>query len=192
MPEGLGLALALVILALTLGAAVTRAPYTSEAAMAAMGAVVLLLLGAIGLSQAGDALDSLAPTVGFLAAPLLIADGARREGLFEAIGALMESRSRNSAARLLALVVVTASAVTALLGLDATAVLLTPIVLVTARRMRTDPRPHLYATGHLGELGVAAAADLEPDEPARVPRGAAFLQPLRGADVPGDTRRRRR
>ena len=149
MPEGVGLALALVILALTLGAAVTRAPYASEAAAAAAGAVALVVLGAISLSRAGDAINSLAPTVGFLAALLLIAEGARREGLFEAIGALMESRSRDSAARLLGLVVVIASAVTALLGLDATAVLLTPIVLVTARRMHADPRPHIYASGHL-------------------------------------------
>jgi arsenical pump membrane protein len=144
-----GLALALVILALTLGAAVTRAPYASEAAAAAAGALVLMALGAISLSRAGDAISSLAPTVGFLAALLLIAEGARREGLFEAIGALMESRSRDSAARLLGLVVAIASAVTALLGLDATAVLLTPIVLVTARRMHADPRPHIYASGHL-------------------------------------------
>ena len=42
-----------------------------------------------------------------------------------------------------------AAAVTALLGLDATAVLLTPIVLVTATRMRADPRPHAYAAGQL-------------------------------------------
>ena len=149
MSEGLGLALALLMLALTLGAAVTRAPYTSEAVAAVAGAVALVALGAIDPSRAGDALNSLAPTVGFLAALLLIADGARREGLFEAIGALMEGRSHDSASRLLALVVVIASAVTALLGLDATAVLLTPIVLVTARRMRADPRPHIYASGHL-------------------------------------------
>ena len=149
MPEAVGLTLALVALALTLGAAVTRAPYTSEALVALAAAVALVVLGAIGLSRAGDAINSLAPTVGFLAALLLIAEGARREGLFEAIGALAESRSHDSEARLLGLVVVIASAVTALLGLDATAVLLTPIVLVTARRMRADPRPHIYASGHL-------------------------------------------
>jgi arsenical pump membrane protein len=39
--------------------------------------------------------------------------------------------------------------VTVLFGLDATAVLLTPVVLLTAARSRADPRPHAYATGHL-------------------------------------------
>jgi arsenical pump membrane protein len=149
MPEALGLALALAILALTLGAAVAGARYASEAAAAAAGAVVLVALGAIGPGRAGDALNSLAPTIGFLAALLLIADGASREGLFVAIGALMARRAGGRPARLLVLVVATATAVTALLGLDATAVLLTPIVLVTATRMRTDPRPHAYAAGHL-------------------------------------------
>jgi arsenical pump membrane protein len=149
VPEALGLALALAILALTLAAAVAGARYAAEAAVAVAGAVALVALGAIGTARASDALNSLAPTVGFLAALLLIADGASREGLFTAIGALMAGRAGGSPPRLLVLVVVIATAVTALLGLDATAVLLTPIVLVTARRMRTDPRPHAYAAGHL-------------------------------------------
>jgi arsenical pump membrane protein len=149
VPEGLGLALALAILALTLGAAVAGARLASEAVVAVAGALALLALGAIGLARAGDALNSLAPTVGFLAALLVIADGARREGLFAAIGASMAIRSGGAPARLLGIVVLVATAVTALLGLDATAVLLTPIVLATAARMRTDPRPHAYATGHL-------------------------------------------
>jgi arsenical pump membrane protein len=149
MPEALGLTLALAILALALAAAVTRAPYLAEPAVAGAGAALLVALGAIGLSRAGHAIDSLAPTVGFLAALLAIADGARREGLFEAIGALIERRARDGGPGLLALVVVIASTVTVLLGLDATAVLLTPIVAVTARRMRADPRPHVYASGHL-------------------------------------------
>ena len=149
MPEGVGLALSLAILAATLGAAVSRGRYPYEAAAAALGALLLVAFGAIGLSRAGDALDSLAPTVGFLAALLLIAEGCRREGLFDAIGALMARRSGGSPPRLLASVVVVATVVTALLGLDATAVLLTPIVFVTATRMRTDPRPHVFASGHL-------------------------------------------
>jgi arsenical pump membrane protein len=93
VPEGVGLALSLAILAATLGAAVSRGRYPYEAAAAALGALLLVVVGAIGLSRAGDALDSLAPTVGFLAALLLIAEGCRREGLFEAIGALMARRA---------------------------------------------------------------------------------------------------
>jgi arsenical pump membrane protein len=149
VPEGLGLALSLGLLAATLAAAASRAAYLSETVAASAGAVALVAAGALGLSAAGHALHELAPTVGFLAALLVIGDGARREGLFEALGELLARRSRGSPRRLLALVFAVATAVTALLGLDATAVLLTPIVFATATRLRLDPRPHVYASGHL-------------------------------------------
>ena len=47
------------------------------------------------------------------------------------------------------LVFATAAAVTAVLSLDATVVLLTPVVLATAARLRQPGRPHVYACGHL-------------------------------------------
>ncbi len=149
MPDGVALALALAVLAGTLTAAVTRPPYLSEAVAATAGAAVLVAVGALTLSQAGDALNDLAPTVGFLAALLLIADGCRREGLFEALGVVMARGSRGSPLRLLAFVFAVAAGVTAVLSLDATVVLLTPVVFATAARMRTSPKPHVYACSHL-------------------------------------------
>src|ERR1019366_1074159 len=64
-------------------------------------------------------------------------------------GAAIARGARGSARRLLPFVFVVAAGVTALPGLDATAVLLTPVVFATAARMRTSPRPHVYACGHL-------------------------------------------
>ena len=81
MTDGVALALALAVLAATLGMAVARPPCLSEAVVASLGAAVLVIVGAVGLSQAGVALRDLGPTVGFLAAMLLIAEGCRREGL---------------------------------------------------------------------------------------------------------------
>jgi arsenical pump membrane protein len=57
--------------------------------------------------------------------------------------------SRGSPQRLLALVFVVAVGVTALLSLDATVVLLTPVVFATAARVRTSPKPQVYACAHL-------------------------------------------
>ena len=51
--------------------------------------------------------------------------------------------------RLLAMVFVVASATTAILSLDATVVLLTPVVLATAGSLAVPARPHAYATAHL-------------------------------------------
>jgi arsenical pump membrane protein len=147
--DGLALALALVLLAATLGAAVARPPYLSEAVAASVGAAVLVIVGAVGLSGAGDALRDLGPTVGFLAAMLLIADGCRREGLFDAMGAMMARGARGSPQRLMAFVFAIAAGVTAVLSLDANVVLLTPVVFATAARMRTSAKPHVYACAHL-------------------------------------------
>ena len=149
MTEGFALALALLVLAATLGVAVARPPYLSEALAASVGAVLLVVVGAIGLTAAGDALRDLGPTVGFLAALLVIADGCRREGLFDAMGAVMARGSGGSPQRLLAFVFVIAAAITAVLSLDATIVLLTPVVFATAARMRTSTKPQVYACAHL-------------------------------------------
>jgi arsenical pump membrane protein len=147
--DGLALALALVVLAATLGVAVARPPYVSEAVVALAGAILVVVLGTVGFSPAVDALRNLGPTVGFLAAMLLIAEGCRRDGLFDAMGMLMARGAGGSPQRLLAFVFVIASVITAVLSLDANVVLLTPVVFATAARMRTSSRPHVYACAHL-------------------------------------------
>jgi arsenical pump membrane protein len=145
----LALILALIVLAATLAAAVLRPAHVPVGAPATVGALLLVIVGAISASRAGDAVRALIPTVAFLAALLLLAEGCRREGLFEAVGQIMSRRSRSDPRRLLGLVFVVASAITIVLGLDATVVLLTPVVIVTARRVRLDPKPHVYACAHL-------------------------------------------
>ena len=47
------------------------------------------------------------------------------------------------------MVFLAAAGTTAVLSLDATVVLLTPIVFATAARLRTNARPHVYACTHL-------------------------------------------
>ena len=143
------LVLSLVLLGLTLGAAVIRPPRVPEAGVATAGALLVVLTGSLSLSQAAAAVRELAPTVAFLAALLLIAEGCRREGLFAAIGDLIARHCGGRSRRLLALVFLVASLVTIVLGLDATVVLLPPIVIVTVRRLRADPRAPLYACTHL-------------------------------------------
>ena len=149
MPEALALVLALLALAGTLAAAVLHTRWPAETVVAAGAAAVLVAAGALSLSDARHAVADLGPTVGFLAALLVLAEGCRREGLFAAMGDLMADGSRGSPRRLLAMVFAIAAAVTAVLSLDATVVLLTPIVFATAARVRTSPKPHVYACSHL-------------------------------------------
>jgi arsenical pump membrane protein len=153
MPAGVALGLALIALMVALATAVARPPWLPEAIAAAGGAVALVLVGALSFSQARDAVGELAPTVGFLAALLVLADGCRREGLFDALGSLMAAGAHDVPRRLLAMTFVVAVAVTAVLSLDATVVLLTPVVFATAARLRTSPTPHVYACSHLANSG---------------------------------------
>jgi arsenical pump membrane protein len=149
LPDALALTLALIVLAGTLAAAVSQARWASEAAIAVLGAALLVALGALSPSQAWDALSDLAPTAAFLAALLVLADACRRAGLFDALGTWLAAGSQGSPSRLLGLVFAVAAVVTAVLSLDATVLLLTPVVLATALRLRTSPRPHVYASAHL-------------------------------------------
>jgi arsenical pump membrane protein len=142
-------AISLVALAASLTAAVARWRRAPDWLVAVGAAVVVVGVGALSVHGARTALGRLGPTVGFLAALLVLADGCRRAGLFDALGALMAFGSRGRPPRLLAMVFLVAAGTTAVLSLDATVVLLTPIVFATAARLATNPRPHVYACSHL-------------------------------------------
>jgi arsenical pump membrane protein len=61
----------------------------------------------------------------------------------------MAEWAKGSPSRLLTAVFALASLITAVLSLDATIVLLTPVVFATASRMGVRPKPHVYACTHL-------------------------------------------
>ncbi|MGH2873658.1 MAG: SLC13 family permease [Solirubrobacteraceae bacterium] len=142
-------AISLAVLAACLAAAVARPLWAPDWLVAAVGAGVVVAVGALSLHGARSALRSLGPTVGFLAALLVLAQGCHRAGVFDALGELMARGSGGRPRRLLGMVFAVAASTTAVLSLDATIVLLTPIVFATASRLRVGPRPHVYACSHL-------------------------------------------
>ena len=143
------LTLALVALAVVLGFAMVRPHRWPEAVVAVPAAGLLIGFGAISWHDAAAEVSRLLPVVGFLAAVLVLARLCDDEGLFRAAGAAMARSNSGSQRGLLATVFVIAAATTAILSLDATVVLLTPVVLATARALRVPARPHAYATAHL-------------------------------------------
>jgi arsenical pump membrane protein len=149
LPDLLALLLAAVLLAGTLAAAAVDSPRLPAAVVAVPGALLVVLLGAVSRADAAATVREVAPTVAFLVVVLLLAELADREGLFTWAAAITARQAASSATRLLTRVTVLAAVVTAVLSLDATVVLLTPVVVATAVRMRVPVRPHGYAVGHL-------------------------------------------
>ncbi len=119
-----------------------------EAVLAVPAAAVVVAAGAITPAGALAEARRLGPVIGFLAAVLVLAQLCDTEGLFRACGGWL-SAAAGQPRRLLAQVFAVAAVTTAVLSLDATVVLLTPVVFATTARLGVRPRPHVYACTHL-------------------------------------------
>ncbi len=144
---------AIVLLVLTIAVAVLRPRGLGESVVAVPAALVLVATNVVPLDAATQRLREIGPTVAFLAAILVFGHLCAQAGVFDYLGSLAARASHGSAPRLLALVVAIAAAVTAVLTLDATVVLLTPVVLATAARLGVSARPPAYACTRLANSG---------------------------------------
>ncbi len=141
--------LSVAMLVLVLAGAVVRPFGLPEAVIAVPAAALVVATGALSPAHALDEAERLGPVIGFLAAVLVLAQLCDDEGLFQACGAWMARTAAGRPRRLLGQVFLAASAITAVLSLDATVVLLTPVVFATAARLGARPKPHVYACTHL-------------------------------------------
>ena len=132
------------VCALTAAGVVLRPFGWPEAVWAVAGAVALVAGGLLptnaALKGVGEGLDVYL----FLVGMMLIAEVARREGLFDWLASVAVSLARGSATRLFALVYAVGVVVTVFLSNDATAVVLTPAVAAAARAAGVSPLPCLF------------------------------------------------
>ncbi|MFB9904210.1 SLC13 family permease [Allokutzneria oryzae] len=137
------------VLLVVLIVAVMRPRGLPEAVVAVPAAGLVLAVGAIPVPEAWSEVTRLAPVVGFLAAVLVLGRLCEEEGLFQYAGALVARVSAGQPRRLLLAVFAVAAVITVVLSLDATVVLLTPVVFATAARLGIRSKPHVYACAHL-------------------------------------------
>ncbi len=153
LSTGVAETVSVLMLLAALAAAVIRPWGWPEAVIAVPAAALVVITGAISPTRALDMMKRLGPVIGFLAAVLILAQLCQEEGLFRALGDWLARLARpgraRSSARLLAGVFAVASVVTAVLSLDATVVLLTPVVFAAAARAGARPKPYVYGCTHL-------------------------------------------
>lgn len=143
------LAAALGLLGLTLAVTIRRPHELPEAAVAVPAALLCVATGLLPFGAAEDQVRSIAPTLGFLAAVLVLARLCAAEGLFAWAGWVLASATRGRPTSLLRWVVGVGAAITTVLSLDATVVLFTPVVIATAAAAGLVVRPYLHATVHV-------------------------------------------
>ncbi|MFI8663013.1 SLC13 family permease [Rhodococcus qingshengii] len=141
--------LPILLVAAVLVFAIVRPRGLPEIVIAGPAAVIVLLTGVVTLDEAREELTSMAPTVVFLVAVLVLAHAADALGVFRWVSQILQQRSLADPHRLLIYVFGAAALTTAVLSLDATVVLLTPAVIAAARSIGASTRPHSYASAHL-------------------------------------------
>ncbi len=149
MPHALVDLLTLAALAALLAVAFWHPRPGVEVLAALVAAAVVLASGAVEPAGALDEVRLLLPVVAFLSAILVVSEVCAAEGLFTAVGATVARLGRDRPRRMLALTFAAAAVTTAVLSLDATVVLLTPVVAAAATGTATSSRPLVHACARL-------------------------------------------
>ena len=109
------------------------------------GALLLIVLRLIPLQLAGKAAAEGSDVYLFLIGMMLLSELARDHGVFDWLSSAALKGAHGSCARLFTLVYGVGTLVTIFMSNDATAVVLTPAILVAIRKAKVTPLPYLFA-----------------------------------------------
>jgi arsenical pump membrane protein len=132
---------------------------------AVTGAVLLVAFDLLPWREAVAAAGKGVDVYFFLIGMMLLAEVARKEGLFDWLAVQAVRRSHHSASRLFAIVYAVGTLVTIFLSNDATAVVLTPAVYAATRAARVEPLPYLFVCAFIAN---AASFVLPISNPANL------------------------
>jgi arsenical pump membrane protein len=163
------------ITALATAGVILRAWRVPEYVWALGGALVLVISGLVPIRLALSAVAKGDDVYLFLIGMMLLAEMARREGLFDWLATLAARHARGSSQRLFDLVFGVGTLVTVFLSNDATAVVLTPAVYAATRAAKADPLPYLFICAFIAN---AASFVLPISNPANLVIFGRHMPPL--------------
>ena len=177
------------IAASTVAAMFARPKGIPEAVWACLGAGLLLALRLVPFSEALGAVTKGYDVYLFLTGMMILAELARREGVFDWLAGIALRAAAGSRTRLFVLVYVVGIVVTAVLSNDATAVVLTPAVYAVVKRAKGNPLPYLFACAFIANAASFVLPISNPANlvvfgnklPALVPWLRIFLLPAGAA-----------
>ncbi|WP_213880296.1 arsenic transporter [Pseudomonas sp. dw_358] len=163
------------IAALATAGVILRPWRVPEYVWALGGALLLVVTGLVPWAAALGAVAKGDDVYLFLIGMMLLAELARREGLFDWLATLAARYARGSAQRLFDLVFGVGTLVTVFLSNDATAVVLTPAVYAATRAAKADPLPYLFICAFIAN---AASFVLPISNPANLVIFGRHMPPL--------------
>jgi arsenical pump membrane protein len=165
-----------VISALATAGVIFRPFSWPEAIWAVLGGAALLALHLIGLPTVWAGALKGTDVYLFLLGMMLLAETARREGLFDWLAAMATKRAAGSPQRLFLLIFGVGAIVTIFLSNDATAVVLTPAVAAAVKTAKVkNPVPYLFICALIAN---AASFVLPISNPANLVIYGAHMPPL--------------
>jgi arsenical pump membrane protein len=145
--------LPLLVFALTLALILMRPRGMNEAWATALGGALMLLFRLETPAQAWSTVAQGSDVLLFLLGLLILSDLLRASGFFEWAAILAARAAKGDGATLYRNVFLLGAVTTALLSLDTTAVILTPVVLSFVCRLKLTSRPFLLACAFVANTG---------------------------------------
>lgn len=161
--------------AVTIAGLLLRPLRIPEYAWAVAAALLLPLTGALPVATFVAAVAEGQDVYLFLVGMMVLAELARREGVFDWLALYAVQHAAGSGRRLFDLVFLVGTVVTVLLSNDATAVVLTPAVYAACRVAGVTPLPYLFVCAFIAN---AASFVLPISNPANLVVYGAHMPPL--------------
>jgi Na+/H+ antiporter NhaD/arsenite permease-like protein len=133
---------------------------SNRAVVALIGAVTVILVGALDQGEAIKGIDW--DTIGLLTGMMILVAISRRSGLFQYLAIWSTQRVKANPAGILLMLQITTAVLSAVLNNVSTVLLVVPVTLVIAEELDIDPFPFLFAEVFASNIGGTATLIGDP------------------------------